>query len=673
MSAASEKKEKLKARVKELPNDPGVYLMKSTSDKVIYVGKAKDLRTRVRSYFQETKQVSAKTQFLVAQIHFIDYIITKTEVEAFLLEASLIKKYRPKYNIRLKDDKSYPYIRCSIPDDFPRFYLQRKVKADGAFYFGPYTSGLHVRETIRFLNRTFQIRDCTDGFMKIRKRPCLTHQIGRCGAPCVNLISKNDYALGVESALDFLRGRNKKVLTDLNRKMKEASREERFEAAAKLRDSIQAVEAILEKQVVVSHKRDIDQDVIAYFGDERGTLVEILHIRSGRVIGSQAQFLPRMNAFAPDEDPKEWLTSFMNQYYSDNIVPDQIILPVDLTDDIYKLMQDVFRERQQTQAQFIHALDKEQKNLLDMALKNAQSHFSDHVNRQTNVTRILEEIQGKLHLKSLPVRMECFDISNFQGAESVASQVVFEDGVPKRDDYRRYKIRTVEGANDFASMKEVLGRRFHHTEYDDPQLVVIDGGKGQLNMAVQALKEIGREDIPLVGMAKSRTEGDFTDAAVSSSEERFFLPGRSNPVVFHPNSEALKILVNMRDEAHRFAISYHRQLRDDKLFQSRLDQIPGLGEKRKMALLKHFGSIEAIGAANLDELLSVKGMNKKVAEELKNFFDMNGDFKPVSGADSIDVSAADSIDVSSTDSNANFGADSDLGPESDSNSDSNST
>ena len=284
----------LKARVRELPNHSGVYLMKAHSEKVIYVGKAKDLRARVRSYFQEQKNVSPKTQYLVAQIEHIDYIITKTEVEAFLLEASLIKKHKPRYNIRLKDDKAYPYIRVSMPDDYPRFYLFRKVKADGALYFGPYTSGLFVRETIRFLNRTFRIRDCTDGFMRARTRPCLTYQIGRCSGPCVKLIDRKTYGMDVENALDFLRGRNKKLISELSKKMKEAAVGERFEAAAKLRDSTEAIRAILEKQIVVSDKEDLDQDVIAFFGDERGALIETLHIRAGRIIGNRSQFVPRL-------------------------------------------------------------------------------------------------------------------------------------------------------------------------------------------------------------------------------------------------------------------------------------------------------------------------------------------------------------------------------------------
>jgi excinuclease ABC subunit C len=594
--------------------------MKGAGEKIIYVGKAKDLRARVRSYFHEGRHQSAKTLYLVQQIYQIDFLVTKSEVEAFLLEASLIKKYRPKYNIRLKDDKSYPYIKCTAGTDFPRFYLSRRVEADGSIFFGPYTSGLAVREMIRFLNRTFQVRDCSDGFMKTRTRPCMTHQIGRCRAPCVSKVTSAQYREDVESALDFLRGLSQRVIKDLNRRMRTAADEERFEAAAKIRDSVGAIENILEKQVVVSSESGLDQDVVAFFGDPRGTLVEVLHIRKGRVIGSRNHYLPGLDSASPDEDPKEWLTSFLNQYYSDNIIPDQILLPVDLTADIYKLMGDVFRERQKKKVGFVHALGSEGKKLMEMALRNAEAHFKDQMNKQTDRLQQLQDIQARLRLPQLPTRMECFDISNFQGEESVASQVVFEDGEPKRDDYRRYKVRTVEGANDFASMREVLERRFRHTEYDDPQLVVVDGGKGQLNMALRALKEIGRPDVPVVGMAKARTQGEFSDAEVTSSEERFFLPGRTNPVIFPKGSQAVNILVHLRDEAHRFAISYHRNLRDKRVMSSELDDIPGLGEKRKMKLLKHFGSVDAIRAANRDEIAGLPGFNEAIADTIVNYW-----------------------------------------------------
>ncbi|MCB0342472.1 MAG: excinuclease ABC subunit UvrC [Pseudobdellovibrionaceae bacterium] len=606
----------IRDQVKDFPKSPGVYLMKNLGGKVIYVGKAKSLRARVSSYFTNSKGHSVKTLHLVKQIDHVDYLLTKTEVEAFLLEASLIKKYRPRYNIRLKDDRAYPYIKCTMQQDFPRFYLARRVVRDGSIYFGPYTSGLAVRDSIRFLNRTFKIRDCSDAYMKNRKRPCMTYQIGRCTAPCVNYVTSQEYKDDVADSLEFLRGHDKKVVKQLERRMKTAAKEERFEAAAKLRDSIEAVKAIWEKQSVVSTALDKDQDVIAFFGDTSGTLIETVHIRAGRMIGNRPHFIPRLNVASQDEDPKEWMTSFLNQYYSDNIIPDEIILPVDLGSDIRKLLTAVFRERQGKEPLLVHAHDEGELKLMEIAQANAESHFKDHTTKRDNRLVALEEIQSKLKLPELPQRIECYDISNFQGLESVGSQVVFEEGLPKKEDYRRYKIRTVTGSNDFASMKEVLSRRFKHTEYDDPQLVVIDGGKGQLKMALQALKDIGREDVPVVGLAKARTQGEFSDSDVASSRERFFLPGRQNPVMFSNHSSGLQILVSLRDEAHRFAITYHRKLRDEVSFESELDLVAGLGEKRKKTLLQYFSSVDAIKSATASDLAELPGFNESLAKKV---------------------------------------------------------
>lgn len=606
----------LKLKVAEFPTEPGIYMMRNAKGKIVYVGKAKSLRNRVRSYFGAGLEASIKTKYLMMNVIDIEYMRTKTEVEAYLLEASLIKKHRPRYNIRLKDDKAYPYIRASLEHDFPRFYLARKVSADGAMYFGPYTSGLSVRETIRFLNRTWKIRDCTDGFFRSRTRPCISHQIGQCTAPCVKFIAKDEYRADVDSALNFLKGRNSKFMNDLNQKMKSAASEERFEQAARLRDSIQAIERIWERQTVVAMHKDYDQDVVAFVGDERGTMIETLHIRGGRVIGSRPHFINRFNSSSAEEDPKEWLTSFLTQYYDENIIPDEIILQVDLGGDIVKLMQAVFMERQGKKCKVHVATGSEGKKLLDLTLTNAESHFKDAVTKADRQAKGLEQIQEKFGLKNIPRRMECYDISNFQGGANVASQVVFEDGLPRKDDYKRYKIKTVVGANDFASMKEVLTRRFKHSEWEDPDLIVVDGGKGQLGMAVEALKEIGRSDLCVVGMAKARTLGEFHDSEVTASQERFFLPGRSNPVNFPQNSEAYHILVGIRDEAHRFAITYHRKLREAGTLSSVLDAISGLGEKRKTALLKKFETIEGIKAAEVEELTKVPGMNRVVAERV---------------------------------------------------------
>jgi len=611
-----QKFDELRELIKNYPTQSGVYLMKSNVDKIIYVGKAKNLKNRVRSYFTDSKDHSPKTRLLVQNIFSIEYILTKTEVEAFLLEASLIKKHRPKYNIRLRDDKSYPYIRLTWNEDFPRLYLSRKVKKDGSLYFGPYTSGGAVFGTIRFLNRTFKIRDCTDAMFRSRTRPCMTHQIGRCTAPCVKYISSEDYKAEVEGALLFLKGKNKTVVKTMKQRMMVAAEEEKFEVAARMRDSIEAIKAILAKQAVINDTTEKDQDAIGYFGDDRGCLIETVHIRQGRVIGMRPNFIPLLDVADPLTDAREWLVSFMNQYYEDNIIPDDVLLPIDIGGDLTKLMEAVLQERSGQKNTVRFATDEKGRALVDMANENAKAHFEKYVSKSEEKMRGLDEIKERFGLPHRPVRIECYDISNFQGSETVASQVVFEDGVPSKDNYRRYKIKTVEGINDFASMYEVLSRRFKHTEYEDPQLIVVDGGKGQLSQAMRILEEIGRKDIPVVGLAKARTTSDFQSAEVTSTDERFFLPGRQNPVIFRSNSEALHILVGLRDEAHRFAITYHRKLRENSSLESELDFVVGLGEKRKKVLLTHFKSVQDLKEADPEEIAELKGFNRVLAERV---------------------------------------------------------
>lgn len=608
--------EMLLGKVREYPTQSGVYLMKSEGDKIIYVGKAKNLKNRVRSYFSNSPDLSAKTRFLMRNLFEVEYILTKTEVEAFLLEASLIKKHRPKYNIRLKDDKSYPYIKISWKDEYPRLYLARKVKRDGGLYYGPYTSGSAVHETIRFLNRTFKIRDCTDSVFKTRKRPCMTHQIGRCTGPCVALVTVDEYRSDIEGARAFLKGQDRRLIKELTTRMMGAASDERFEVAARLRDSVAAIKAIQEKQNVINANSEKDQDAIGYFGDERGTLIETVHVRSGRVIGTRPHFFPMLDPEDKNEDPREWIVSFLNQYYEDNIIPDEVILPIELGNDLTKLLEAVLLERKGEKVVVRCALEGKGGALVEMAHSNAQSHFEKYVTKSEEKRKGLEEIQDRLGLSALPVRIECYDISTFQGSETVASQVVFEDGVPSKEHYRRYKIKTVVGTDDYASMKEVLERRFNHAEYETPQLIVVDGGKGQLSVAVKILQEIGQAQIPVVGLAKARTKGSFSDSEVFATEERFYLPGRSNPVVFRPNTDAFQILVGLRDEAHRFAITYHRKLREASSLESELDFVVGLGEKRKRDLLKRFPSVEAIRAATVDEISEIKGFNRVLAERI---------------------------------------------------------
>jgi excinuclease ABC subunit C len=607
--------EDLREKIKDFPSGPGIYLMKTLTGKILYVGKAKILKNRVRSYFVDSQDHSPKTRLLVRHIEHIEYILTKTEVEAFLLEASLIKKHRPKYNIRLKDDKSYPYIKISWSDEFPRLYLSRKVRKDGGLYFGPYTSGGAVQESIRFLNRTFKIRDCTDAVFKTRKRPCMTWQIGRCTAPCVQMISAEEYKADVDGARSFLKGQDKKVLKELEKRMKESATNEKFEAAAKLRDSIQAIKSILQKQSVINASSEKDQDAIGFAGDERGTLLQTVHIRQGRVIGTRPHFISLLDTEDKNEDPREWLVSFLNQYYEDNYIPDEVLLPLEIGNDLVKLMEAVLLERSGHNVTVRFATDEKGRALVDMAHQNAQSQFEKYVTKSLEKDEGLLEIKEKIGLQEKPIRIECFDISNFQGAETVASQVVFEDGVPAKEHYRRYKIKSVEGINDYQSMKEVLSRRFEHTEYDDPQLIVVDGGKGQLNVAVKILEEMGK-NFPVVGLAKARTKGSFEDAEIQSTEERFFIPGRQNPVVFRQNTEAFHILVGIRDEAHRFAITYHRKLREATSLESELDLVVGLGEKRKKDLLKAFPNLDVIRSASVEEISQVKGFNRVLAERI---------------------------------------------------------
>jgi excinuclease ABC subunit C len=606
----------LKERVKEFPVTPGVYLMKGINDKIIYVGKAKNLKSRLKSYFGTQTDMTPKTKILVKSILEIEYVLTKTEVEAFLLEASLIKKHRPKYNIRLKDDKTYPYIRLTWKDEYPRLYVSRKVVRDGSLYFGPYTSGYAVQGTIRFLNRTFKIRDCTDAVFKSRKRPCLTYQIGRCTAPCVDLIEKNDYRDDLEGAKDFLKGKDKKLLKELKTRMEKFAEEEKFEVALRLRDSISAIKSVMQKQIVINAQSSADQDVVAFLGSVEGTLIETLHVRGGRVLGSRGHFFPDLNAQAATEDPREWLVSFLNQYYEDNIIPEEIILPVDIGQDLTNLFKDVLRERSSQEVSIRLASDHKAQELLAMAQANCDAHYASQIEKSLEKKKGLQEIQDRLGLKAWPRRIECYDISHFQGDETVASQVVFEEGLPAKEHYRRYKIKTVAGVDDFASLQEVLTRRLKHTEYEAPDLLLIDGGKGQLSATVKILEDLSMTHLPIVSLAKARAQGDFTTAEVAATEERFYIPGRANPVTFKPGSSAFQILVGLRDEAHRFALNYHRKLRGETSLESELDYVVGLGPLRKKELLKRFKSIEEIKSADAEEIAKIKGFNRVLAERI---------------------------------------------------------
>ncbi len=607
------RKEELKEKIKEFPVTSGVYLMKSKEQKIIYVGKAKVLKNRVRSYFSEGQDVTPKTRFLMTAVWDIEYLITKTELEALLLEAQLIKKHKPKYNIRLKDDKSYPYIRFSLADEYPRLYVARKVKNDGSWYFGPYPKGQIVYETIRFINETFKIRDCADSVLVSRKRPCLSYQINKCSGPCVSLISKQDYLKDIEAAKKFLLGNGKSVVKLLELKMWEAAEEERFEQAGRYRDSIEALKSAFKKQKVIKEAEEIDIDVLAFVGAPEGVMFETFHVRKGVELGSRSFFF---SIYDHHDDPKDLIVTFLGQYYEENFIPDLLYLSIDIGHDLTHLLSDLLKERGKKEVTVKFAGDVLGSGLLEKANQLAEVHFKKAIEKGKEREDGLLEIQKKLGLAKRPDRIECFDISTFQGQETVASQVVFENGSPAKEHYRRYKIKTVEGINDFASMYEVLSRRFKHAEMDKPDLLVVDGGKGQLAMAVAVLNDLGIYDIPVVGLAKSRVKSDFQSHQLEVTEERFYLPQRQNPVIFRPASLAFQILVGARDEAHRFAITYHRKLRESSGLESVLDDISGLGEKRKKTLLTKYKDIQAISKASVDELAKLSGFNRVLAERV---------------------------------------------------------
>ena len=561
----------LSEKVRGFPKGSGVYLMMSAQKKILYIGKAKDLHARVGHYFHKT--APSRVQLLMRNVQDIEYVLTKTELEAYLLEASLIKKHRPRYNVRLKDDKAYPYIRVSVKDKFPRLYLSRRVKKDGALYFGPYSHGSAVQGTIRFLNRTFQLRDCKDTVFRSRSRPCITHQMGHCEAPCVHLVTKEEYTGKLKLAISFLNGNDRHILKGMEEEMQKAARLERFELAARLRDGFLSAQHIFEKQPLITKKVMGNQDVIGFYQQDNQVMMGMLHIRNGRLIGKRSYFF--LNTYDMQESVYHLLLSFVNQYYEEHLIPNEVLVPVQLPDEQLQWLSKILtakvashhQEKKKKQVQVRFPMDTEGSHLLQEVDRLVHDAFKERVSAEQKIEAGLLEIQKRFHLPQKPLRMECFDISHFQGKETVASGVVFVAGVPSKSEYRKYRIRGVQESDDYASMKEVLQRRFSSQtdKREPPQLLVIDGGKGQLSVAKKVLEEL-KLKIPVVSLAKSHSQGEFQDEP-SYSGERFFLPGRKNPVIFRSGSAAFQILVSLRDEAHRFALFYHRALREKAVFE----------------------------------------------------------------------------------------------------------
>ena len=611
----------LKDKLQTLPTKPGVYLMKDDGGEVIYVGKSVNLRHRVRSYFQASASHSPKLHRLIYHIADFDFIVTDSEIEALILECNLIKEHRPKYNIRLKDDKRYPYIKITWQEDYPRIIVTRRMERDGARYFGPLTDVRAVHQTLDMLRRLFPYLTCKREITGQDKRACLYYHIGRCAGPCIGAISKDEYRALIKRICLFLEGKAEEIVADLQAQMTSAAEALDFERAAALRDQIRAVERVT-KQQKIALAVGKDEDVIALARENDDTCVQVFFIRQGKLIGREYFILDG----TAEEDEAQIVASFVKQFYDEAAyVPMKIILPTNVEEAM--IIESWLRSKRGSKVK-LHAPKRGRgKELVQMAAENAAETLASlraqWLLDEGRSVEALAQLQQHLSLEEAPTRIEGYDISNIQGTAATGSMVVFVKGVPRKSDYRRFRIRTVEGADDYAMMKEVLRRRFKRAIEGRaaeegkgadvwtvlPDLIIVDGGKGQLNAALEVLEEHGlKDEVPAIGLAKKQEE-------IFLSED--FRPGRSEPLVLPRDSQGLYLLQRVRDEAHRFAIGYHRQLRAKKSLASILEEIPGIGPRRRQALLKHFGSIEAIRQASVEELAAVKGMTRKAAEAVR--------------------------------------------------------
>ncbi|TMD49438.1 MAG: excinuclease ABC subunit UvrC [Chloroflexi bacterium] len=660
--------EKIQSVLNSLPHKPGIYIMKDGQGTILYVGKAISLYNRVRSYFQESTDLSPKNRSMVAKVEDIEFVVVKNEVEALVLESNYIKEYRPKYNVLMRDDKSYPYIKVSLTEDFPRVYRVRSFHHDGNRYFGPYTNSGAVDATLDLLNKLFAFRTCRydastwappaqgeppEGWrQKLLPRPCTQYYIHRCIAPCVAYATREEYDAVIKQVILFLEGKHDEVVKSLQEKMQAAAENLNFEEAARMRDRIQAVERVLEKQRIISTEGQDDQDVIAFASGEDETCVMVFFFRNGKLIGREFFILQGTR----DSSPGEVMASFLQQFYeSSPHIPPELVVEVEPDDRA--VIQSWLREKRKGPVTITAPKRGDKLRLIEMVKQNAREVLEQQrikwLTDSQKTQLALEELQEALNLAAPPQRIECYDISNTQGTNSVGAMVVFEAGRPKPSEYRRFKIKTVEGPNDFASHQEVLRRRFRsvakhtttvsadvdvdagglsnvqftessgeHERHDHsasdgtptdaqlqhdwalPDLIIIDGGKGQLSAAMEVLQEL-QIDIPTVGLAKEN--------------EEIFIPGSPDPIILPRSSQGLYMVQRIRDEAHRFGITYHRKLRSDRTFKSVLDEIPGIGPKRKQALMKHFGSVRAMGAASVEDLAALDGMTRDAAEKVKEY------------------------------------------------------
>lgn len=601
----------LRESIRSFPTCPGVYRMYDAAGCVLYIGKARNLRQRVRSYFGTTDG-RPQVRFLMARVAEILFTVTDTEKEALLLENTLIKQQQPRYNLNLKDDKTFFSLRIDLHERFPRFTVVRKVVRDDARYFGPYASASAAREVLRQLQRMFPLRHYPLKICINRARPCLYHQIGQCSAPCHNLISPEQYSSLVDGAVLFLEGKSKDLVAGFRQRMKEAAHDQRYEEAARWRDLLQAIDTTLERQKMVSQGGD--SDILGLARDGERLAVAVLFVRAGSLSGSSV-----LHGTGELEDG-DTLSAFIQRYYAaERAIPEDLLLPQPLDDQT--ILEEWLTELKGKRVRLLHPQRGEKAELVALARRNAQAALLEKGATERGVEQTLRELQQKLGLPDLPRRIECYDISTLQGRHSVGSGVAVLDGAPDKSRYRRYRIKAVAGQDDFAMLKEVFSRRFSPQRIEQwglPDLVVVDGGIGQLNSTLAIVEELGlRDRLPVVSLAKSRVQGDGKDATVERSEERVFLPGRKNPVKLRQDGAPLRLLAAIRDEAHRFAIEYHRNLREHEAVHSRLRDIPGVGPRRERQLLTRFGSLAGIYQASQEELAALPGIGPQLAREIK--------------------------------------------------------
>lgn len=619
----------IQEELRKLPAKPGVYLMHDKSDAIIYVGKAISLKNRVRQYFQAGRRVSPKIEKMISQIDYFEYIITDSEVEALVLENNLIKEHEPKYNTMLKDDKTYPYIKATVYEDFPRLIYSRQQKKDKCRYFGPFTNVTAARDTLEFAHKIYKIRTCRRMLPRDigKERPCLNYHIGKCSAPCQGYISKEEYAQNFNKALKLIEGDYKQVIEYLEEKMYDASDKMEYEQAAGYRDLIASVKKMSVKQKI-NDFGGMDRDVVALARTNEEAVVQVFFIREGKLIGRDHFHLKGSYG----EKENDMLQAFIKQFYAGTpFIPREVMVEYEIAE--YKLIEEWLSEKRGGKVSIIVPKKGQKERLVELAHKNAAMVLTKDMEKikleEKRTTGAMKQICGWLGLRDIS-RVESYDISNISGFQSVGSMVVFDDGKPKKSDYRKFRIKTVEGPNDYASMYEVLKRRFSHglsemKQLDDknlsaefgsftkfPDLIMMDGGVGQVHTAMKVLSELNI-DIPVCGMVKDdnhRTRGLFFD---------------EHEILIDTNSEGFRLMTRIQDEVHRFAIEYHRSLRSKEQVRSILDDIDGIGEKRRKALMKHFVSIDAIKDASIDELAVVDSMNEKAAESVYKFFHQGGE------------------------------------------------